>query len=486
MRFTVIVPTQDHQLSQLPWLLLGLRQQALGPEHWSLLLLHCGSGEALEQALTEFRSRIRDRLQIETLVLAADTPPATALKAAQQKANGDYLLFLQPGYQPHRNLLEIHQRFHQQQDTAALAIGSSQFHPEQAMTRFAMASQLDQLLFNFFPMPVTEVLPYTACQFHNLSLPTSLLPELNPELASWHFCGWELGLKLWRQGWRLQGLHEARTCLVAPLDLDTALARWLQDARQDLAGFLQAHPFPIPGWELDWPQTQADLPEPAGLEQLHQSLRQSQYEISIPIERGDAVEQALQTWKTLLRQLWRGKALQLLLNDPRRPARQRSFYPLPWRQSPAGVSLPANPVPDAALERWRSRHGAGLATLAARYTGACVETGAHPSFLSELGVPFLPLGQLPELVAALVLMTDGNFDALLRSFLLLDQHMPPRGLLALGPLTPSMRKLQRLILENYPWIELDRLEDTILLCKLGPEKSRPPRPGQDAGNPADA
>ena len=478
MQIKVIVPTSDARLAQLPWLLLGLRQQSLEPEHWSLLIVHCGAEEALEQALAEFRGRIRERLAIQTLVLAPETTPGQALEAARPRFEDDQrLLFLQPGFQPQRNLLEIHRRFHQLQAGPAVATGSSQFHPEQALTRFAMAAQLDQLLFNFFPLPVQDVLPYTACHFHNLSLPASLLPQLSPQLQSWHFCGWELGLRLWRQGLRLQGLHEARSCLVTPVDLDLALNLWLSDVRQDLGSYLLAHPFPIPGWELDWPETAA-LPPAAALEQmnqqLYQRLRQGQSEISIPIERGDPVEQALQAWRVLLRQLWRGKALQVLAADPRKPEQARPLCPLPWRQPDPALVLPENPQPTAALDHWRSRDGAALAALAARYPGACLETGERPSFLSALGVPFVPWQELDATrlqQTELVFLGEAPFDGLLRSFLQLEQLLPPRSLLVPGPLSlPAIAKLQRLILENYPWVELDRLGESAMLCRLGPDR----------------
>lgn len=458
---TVIVPTSDAQLNQLSWLLLGLRQQALEPSQWSLLLLHCGDAAALEAALAEFRARIRDRLTVQTLVLPASTTPAEALAAAEALIQDRLLLFLQPGYQPHRSLLEVHHRFHA--GGGEIAIGSSQFHPEQALTRFAMASQIDQLLFNFFPMPVSETLPYTSFQFHNLSLPQRLLPALAPRLRSWRFAGWDAGLRLWRRGLRAQALHEARTCLTAPLNLDTALAIWLSEAGSDLADFLELHPFPLPALELDWPA--AALPVQA-LEQLHQQLRQTQAEISIPIERGDPVEQALQAWKQLLHELWRGKALALLPPDPER----EPVYPLPWRQPEAAAQpVPAEPQPTPLRLRWRERHGAGLLALARRYPQATVETGEQPSFLSAAGLPWLPLDQAVPAATRLVLLTEGPFDALLRRFLQLETELAPRSLLLLGPLTPALQQLQRLILDHYAWIALERNEGFALLCKLGSE-----------------
>lgn len=469
MRITVLVPTSDESLSQLSWLLLGLRQQGLTPDQWSLLLLHRGTAAALDQALEHFRARIGQRLSIETLVLPAQTPPATALAAAKARIRAELVLFLQPGYQPHRALLEAHQRFHRQQDGPAIAAGSSQFHPEQALSHFAMACQMGQLLFNFFPLPVSGLLPYTSCRLHNLSMPLALLPELDPALNSWHFCGWDLGIRLWRQGHRLQGLADARSCLTAPLDLDTALTAWLADSGSDLGHFLRAHPFPIPGWELDWPRVMVDS---RTLAQLHQRLRQTQAEVSVPVERGDPVEQALQNWKLLLQVLWRGKALEQLQQDTRKPA-AAGLYPLPW-QDPATnpPALPESQQSTPALTRWRERYGASLTALAARYQGHSLEIGAQPSFLASLGLPWQPLdaAAVPA-ETELVFLTEGSFDGLLRRFLQLETSLASGALLAIGPLTPSTRRLRELILTNYAWIELDQREDLSLLCRLGPEVS---------------
>ncbi|PKL79686.1 MAG: hypothetical protein CVV27_01500 [Candidatus Melainabacteria bacterium HGW-Melainabacteria-1] len=392
------------------------------------------------------------------LVLPPQATPGETLHAlAQDSANPDELLvFLQPGFMPHRSLLELHQRFHQRAGGPAIGAGSNQFHPDQALSLFALASQQDQLLFNFFPLPLPARLGYPAFMLHNLSLPARCLPQGDPQWQSWRFCGWDLGLRLWQQGLRVSALHEARSSLTQGLDLDTALGQWLDACRQDLGRFLHKHPYPIPGWELDWPDP-ASQPDPRALQQQLAQLRAQQHSLCVPVERDDANDRALQAWRLQLRRHWRAAALQVLSNDPRRPELAQPLVPPPWRQAPL-IEAASSPQ-FSALARWQCLDLEACRQLAQRY---------YPAW-HEVGPGLLGGNPAPEAQPSLLFLLDGPFDSLLRAFLAWEPQLPPRSLMVLAPLSAApIRQLHQLIVEQYPWAELDRLAESAFLCRLAP------------------
>lgn len=458
MRLLVLVPSSDHNLEGLPELLLGLRQQTLETRHWQLKFVHCGSQRALTDSLQAFEHRLAGRLNFQTQILPAGTTPGAALNQALQGLDATHLLILQPGFQPQRNLLELHWRF-QQKHSQAMVLGSNQFHPQQALSFWGMASQLEQLMFNFYPQAAQALLPYTALSLHNLSLPLELMLSCDQAFESWRFCAWDLGIRLWQQGWRFYAQPDLRTCLVRPLSLETALEQWIIACQQDLARFFLLHPFPLPGWELDWPQAQTELPSTEQLAVLRQQLSASQNAFCVYVEKGDATEQALLQWRIQLAQLWRGTALRILWQSPLRPQRD-SLYPLPWRRTFEQEQALTG------LDELSPSEKLACARLAHDYRGRSLSLGVALEQTPSLGYQQLSPSALPEPLE-LVFMAEASFDQLLRAFLRLDQHLPARALLVLFPLSsPGVRELQRLILQHYAWAELESLTEVTFLCRL--------------------
>ncbi|MBF2052191.1 MAG: hypothetical protein IGS03_01855 [Candidatus Sericytochromatia bacterium] len=421
-------------LDALPFFLLGLRQQDLAPEAWELHWCHRGPAEGLQDLLQRFESQTGACLQQQLHCFPAETSMAEMLNPLYDQLQGQALLLLDSTFQPHNSLLKQHLDFQSAQAYSALGVGSSQFHPEQALTLLGLAVQQNQLLFNFYPIEQDYQLSYTATRFHNLSLPRKAWLPIEPGFQSLRFGGWDLGLRCWRAGLRPWPLPLARSCASTLYPLDSLVLNWQNDCQQDLASFLNKHPFPMPSLKLAWPQPDLQLPDLQTLKGLKNTLAQQQHRYCVPIEPGDKQDQFLQQWSQQLAVLWRGLALHSLHNQ--KPARLRWGFPFPWQ----GLQ---NPDPGSL---WQ--------VIAAH----CPEAQSDLNKSSEPPPHQLAAIQCPE----------GPFDLRLRQFLALTDHLQPGCLMLMhGQQQPQMQRLAALIQQAYPWFALEQWHESILLCYLG-------------------
>lgn len=407
----------ETETESLPLCLSALRQQGLTPSDWEILLVQG------PQARLPIHG---SPLPLRQLSVSATGLGAQLFQILSEVKSSRVLLF-NPHFLPHRDLLQAHLQLHRQQPEA-LAVGSNHLHPRQLMSLFALSAQQEGLLFPFFPL---EAPPAHFAHFalHNCSLPLSRLQSLSSDCLSARFLAWDLGLQLWQQGLRPQYLPQASSSLLQALSLESALMEWEKACKQDLERFLA---FGL-GPEFCW--SSGPLPienSDTEFQPLRTELLQSQHEICIPVEAGDAAELRLKAWRQKLRRLWALQSKQVL-SDPK-PDRQRQRALVQWlsSQTPQTEELKSGD-----LEVWRQ-------TLQNQgFMGHNLDSKTLKTTLKSQH-------ELPPLL----LISPSSLPELLRHFVPLSSHLPAGSLFLFPQLNPAVQDFQNLLTKAYPCLPL--------------------------------